>query len=141
VYKRQAMDRASAGEFAGRPVTSLSGGEQARVALARVLAQCAPLLLLDEPTAAMDIRHQEQVLAVAAKQAARGDAVVIVLHDLGLAAAYAHRVAVLAQGTLAAIGAPRDVLRADLLSEVYGHPIEVLAHPRTGDALIHPRRD
>lgn len=81
--------------------------ERARVALARVLAQRAPLLLLDEPTAALDLRHQELVLRVCRERAHAGDAVVVVLHDLGLAAAYAHRVAILCAGRVAAHGRRR----------------------------------
>ncbi|WP_018653803.1 heme ABC transporter ATP-binding protein [Actinomadura flavalba] len=126
--------------FAQRPFTALSGGEQARVALARVLAQDAATLLLDEPTAALDIRHQELVFAVAKEQAARGHAVVVVVHDLDLAAAYADRVALLADGRLAACGPSADVLAADLLTEVYQYDIEVIAHPRTGRPLVLPRR-
>ncbi|MGW1143569.1 heme ABC transporter ATP-binding protein [Streptomyces sp. NPDC002454] len=127
--------------FAGRPFSGLSGGERARVALARVLAQRTPLLLLDEPTAALDLRHQELVLRVCRERAARGDAVVVVLHDLGLAAAYADRVAVLRGGRLVAEGAPGEVFTDAALSEVYRQPVEVLPHPRTGALLVVPRRD
>ncbi|MFJ4470743.1 heme ABC transporter ATP-binding protein [Streptomyces sp. NPDC089424] len=127
--------------FAARPFAALSGGERARVALARVLAQRAPLLLLDEPTAALDLKHQELVLRLCRERAGAGDAVVVVLHDLGLAAAYAHRVAVLHGGRVAADGPPAEVFDERLLSEVYDQPVEVLAHPRTGAVLVAPRRD
>ncbi|MFD5269941.1 heme ABC transporter ATP-binding protein [Streptomyces sp. NPDC058335] len=126
--------------FAARPFSALSGGERARVALARVLAQGAPLLLLDEPTAALDLRHQELVLRLCRARAAAGDAVVVVLHDLGLAAAYAHRVAILRAGRVAADGPPAEVFTEGLLSEVYDQPVEVLPHPRTGAVLVTPRR-
>ncbi|WP_406508876.1 heme ABC transporter ATP-binding protein [Streptomyces sp. NBC_00212] len=127
--------------FAGRPFDALSGGERARVALTRVLAQRAPVLLLDEPTAALDLRHQELVLRNCRERAHAGDAVVVVLHDLGLAAAYADRVVVLHDGRLAAEGPPRAVLDAELIGRVYRQPVEVLAHPRTGTPLVVPRRD
>ncbi|MGX2997579.1 heme ABC transporter ATP-binding protein [Streptomyces sp. JNUCC 64] len=136
-----AMAATEVTEFAGRPFSALSGGERARVALARVLAQRTPLLLLDEPTAALDLRHQELVLRVCRERAARGDAVVVVLHDLGLAAAYADRVAVLRDGRVAAEGAPERVFTDASLSEVYRQPVEVLPHPRTGALLVVPRRD
>ncbi|MGA9870861.1 MAG: hemin ABC transporter ATP-binding protein, partial [Rhodococcus sp. (in: high G+C Gram-positive bacteria)] len=108
---------------------------------ARVLAQRTSTLLLDEPTAALDLGHQETVMAVARRRAQHADAVVVVLHDLGLAAAYADRVAVLNHGVLESVGPPRQVLRAPLLSRVYGHPVEVFDHPRTGDLLVLPVRD
>lgn len=137
---REAMASTEVGEFASRPFSALSGGERARVALARVLAQRAPLLLLDEPTAALDLRHQELVLRLCRERAAAGDAVVVVLHDLGLAAAYADRVAVLRGGALAVEGAPGEVFTGELLSEVYRQPVEVFPHPRTGAPLVTPVR-
>ncbi|MCX5608213.1 heme ABC transporter ATP-binding protein [Streptomyces sp. NBC_00047] len=126
--------------FAARPFSALSGGERARVALARVLAQRAPLLLLDEPTAALDLRHQELVLRICRERAAAGDAVVVVLHDLGLAAAYADRAAVLHDGRMAAAGPPAEVFEDALLSRVYRQPVEVLPHPHTGAPLVVPVR-
>lgn len=99
-----AMAATEVAAFAARPFSALSGGERARVALARVLAQRTPLLLLDEPTAALDLRHQELVLEICRERTAAGDAVVAVLHDLSLAAAYADRVAALHDGRIAAAG-------------------------------------
>ncbi|MEU6355820.1 heme ABC transporter ATP-binding protein [Streptomyces sp. NPDC047072] len=136
----EAMDATEVTPFAPRPFSALSGGERARVALARVLAQRTPLLLLDEPTAALDLRHQELVLRVCRERARAGDAVVVVLHDLGLAAAYAHRVALLCAGRVAADGPPAAVFEERLLSDVYDQPVEVLPHPRTNALLITPRR-
>ncbi|CAM5723759.1 heme ABC transporter ATP-binding protein [Streptomyces californicus] len=135
-----AMAATEVTRFAGRPFSALSGGEKARVALARVLAQRAPLMLLDEPTAALDLRHQELVLRICRERAAAGDAVVVVLHDLGLAAAYADRAAVLHEGRIAELGPPEQVFGGDLLGEVYRQPVEVFPHPRTGKPLIVPVR-
>lgn len=135
-----AMAATEVAGFAGRAYPALSGGERARVALARVLAQRAPLVLLDEPTAALDLHHQELVLRVCRAEAALGRGVVVVLHDLGLAAAHADRVAVLAAGRVVADGSPADVLTAPLLTTVYRHPVEVLPHPRTGLPLVLPAR-
>lgn len=136
----EAMAATEVTGFAGRPFSALSGGERARVALARVLAQRAPLLLLDEPTAALDLKHQESVLRLCRERARQGDAVVVVLHDLGLAAAYAHRVAIRCAGRVAADGPPAEVFTGPRLSEVYDQPVEVLAHPGTGAPLIVPKR-
>jgi iron complex transport system ATP-binding protein len=127
-------------QFAERVFMSLSGGERARAALARVLAQEAPILLLDEPTAALDIRHQEQVLALARERAAKGDAVVVVMHDLGLAAAHSDRVVILSHGRIRAVGTPDEVMTAELLGEVYECPIELVRNPRTGQLLVIPWR-
>ncbi|WP_424568954.1 heme ABC transporter ATP-binding protein [Streptomyces sp. CH-036] len=135
-----AMAATEVTRFADRPFSALSGGEKARVALARVLAQRAPLMLLDEPTAALDLRHQELVLRICRERAAAGDAVVVVLHDLGLAAAYADRAAVLHDGRIAELGPPETVFSGELLGEVYRQPVEVFPHPRTGTPLIVPVR-
>nr|WP_280251572.1 heme ABC transporter ATP-binding protein [Nocardia abscessus] len=135
-----AMAATDVEHLAARSFPTLSGGERARVALARVLAQDTATLLLDEPTAALDLGHQEAVLRLAAARAAEGAAVVVVLHDLGIAAAYADRVAVLDAGRIAADGPPRDVLTTELLTRVYQHPVEVLDHPVTGAQLVLPVR-
>ncbi len=126
--------------FAERRFPTLSGGEQGRASFARVLAQQTGILLLDEPTAALDLRHQEQLMLRAQECARAGHAVLIVLHDLQLAAAYADEVAVLKAGHLVARGAPRAVFTEALLSSVYDLPIEVLDHPAGGALLIGPRR-
>lgn len=135
-----AMSATDALPFADRPFLALSGGERARVALARVLAQATTTLLLDEPTAALDLAHQETVMRLARAQAKTGAAVVVVLHDLGLAAAYSDRVIVLERGRKVADGPPQTVLTEELLTRVYGHPIEVIAHPETGAQLVLPKR-
>jgi iron complex transport system ATP-binding protein len=125
---------------AHRPFAALSGGEKARVALARALAQRTGALLLDEPTAALDLRHQEDVMRIVRDRAQAGAAVVVVMHDLALASAYGDRVAVLDDGRLRTCGDTAHVLTAELLSSVYRSPIEVIAHPRTGERLILPER-
>lgn len=136
----EAMEQTDVGQLAGRKFNTLSGGEKARTALARVLAQRAKLLLLDEPTAALDIHHQELVLDVARERARNGDAVVVVMHDLNLAATHSDRVAVISRGTIAADGAPVDVLTSDLLSDVYAHPVDVVPHPHAHLPIILPSR-
>lgn len=126
--------------LSGRQVPSLSGGERARAALARVLAQRTGILLLDEPTAALDLRHQEDVLRLARDAAAAGDAVIVVLHDLNLAAAYADRISLLQQGRLVTTGSPAEVLTAERITEVYRYPVEVVTHPTSGALVILPIR-
>lgn len=133
-----ALVRTGTEHLADRDVTTLSGGELGRVALARVLAQSCPLVLLDEPTDALDLGHQEQVLALAAGLARDGSAVLAVLHDLTLAAAFADRIVLLSQGRVAAEGTPEQVLTSALLSGVYQHPVDVIPHPRTGRPLVLP---
>jgi iron complex transport system ATP-binding protein len=126
--------------LADRRFPTLSGGEKARTAYARARAQATPVLLLDEPTAALDLRHQEMVLGQARELARDGHAVVAVLHDLSLAGAYADRVLLLGEGRVRGLGTPAEVLRPDLLGAVYRHRVEVLVHPRTGDLLVLPDR-
>ena len=133
-----ALERTDVSHLLGRRFTQISGGERARVSLARVLAQDTPVVLLDEPTAALDLRHQEDVLRIARDLASYGRTVVVVLHDLSLAGAYADRVALLEKGRLRAVGTPAEVLTEQLISEVYGVEVEVLL--RDGRPLVIPRR-
>lgn len=127
-------------EILHRPFAQLSGGQQARVSLARALAQRAPVMLLDEPTAALDIHHQEAVLDILRGARDSGTAVLLVVHDLSLAAAYADRVAVMKQGRILAVGPVREVMTAERLSEAYDHPVEIWDHPDTGQPIVLPRR-
>ena len=112
-----ALDRTSTLELADRPIGELSGGEQQRVLIARALAQSARTLLLDEPTAHLDLKHQASVLSLVCDLAhAENYAVLIALHDLNLAAQYADRVALLSNGAVVAIGTPEEVLTEANLS-------------------------
>jgi iron complex transport system ATP-binding protein len=114
--------------LAHRSVTALSGGERARVALARVFAAGAPVILADEPTAALDPRYQIDVMRALRARAVAGALVVAVTHDLGLAARHADAVAVLHEGRLAAFGLPADALAPDLLRRVFGIEAYLGAH-------------
>lgn len=135
-----ALHRTDVVHLAHRAFPSLSGGEKARVSLARVLAQDTPVVLLDEPTAALDLRHQEDVLRIARDLAADGRAVVVVLHDLSLAAAYADGVAMIDRGRLVAHGDPGDVFTEERVAAVYGTPVRIIDDPDTGRPVILPRR-
>lgn len=133
---RQAMLRTDTLALEQRTFPTLSGGEQTRALLAKTLAQEAPLLLLDEPTAALDLGHQHATLRLAREVASTGGAVLAVLHDLTLAATYADRIGVLRDGHLVALGTPWEVLRADLLEQVYGVPVLVQRHPIFDTPLV-----
>lgn len=115
---------------------ALSVGEQALVMIARTLAQETPVLLLDEPTAYLDIRHQHRVMGLLRERARRGVAVMAILHDLNLATGYADRIGILAGGRMRALGPPDEVLRPALLSDVYRYPIQVLDHPSGSGRLV-----
>lgn len=134
-----AMERTEVTGLADREVTALSGGERSRVTLARVLAQDTPYVFLDEPTAALDICHQERTMEICQELAAAGCAVVAVMHDVGLAAACCDRIALLSEGKLVAAGDPEEVITEGNLTSVYGWPIDVITLS-TGDLVVLPRR-
>jgi len=116
----QAMERAGVRNFAARSFDTLSSGEKARVLFARALANAAPVLLLDEPTAALDLRYQLEIMELAKAEAERGALVILSLHSLELAARYADRVLVLQSGKLVADAAPADALNETVCRDVFG---------------------
>jgi len=132
----EAMVASEIDHMAFRNAQTLSGGEQARTTFARVVVQATPIVLLDEPTAALDLRHQEKVLAAAREMALTGATVVAVLHDLNLAAAYADKVVLLENGRVAADGTPWDVLRQELIETVYRQDVRILEHPVRGCPVV-----
>jgi iron complex transport system ATP-binding protein len=115
----RAMQAADVVEFADRRVTELSGGERSRVALARVLAVEAPVILADEPIASLDPRHQIDVMKSLRAAADGGVLVIVVTHDLGLAARFADHVMVLSAGRLVSQGAPADALSEQVMHDVF----------------------
>ena len=133
------MRRTGTEEFADRSLGTLSGGERQRVLLARALAQETPILLLDEPTAHLDVNYQIETLRLLrALHAERGVTVLAVLHDLNLASLYCDRLVMLAAGQLAADGTPGAVLTPERLEEVYGTQIWCEVHPVTGRPCVLP---
>jgi len=132
----QSLGRAEMVALRQRDVQTLSGGEAARATFARVLAQDTPLLLLDEPTAALDLRHQERTLRAVRALADAGACVIVVLHDLNLAAGYADRIVLLEQGRVAADGTPDQVLTREHIERVYQQAVVVLRHPQRNVPLV-----
>ncbi|CRM01457.1 Hemin import ATP-binding protein HmuV [Pseudomonas sp. 31 R 17] len=141
---RAALHAADAGHLSGRSYLALSGGERQRVHLARVLAQLWPgeagqTLLLDEPTSMLDPLHQHTTLQAIRSFADRGAAVLVILHDLNLAARYCDRILLLAGGRPHALDTPAQVLRPEPLKAVFGLDVLVQSHPERGHPLIIAR--
>jgi iron complex transport system ATP-binding protein len=129
----RAMEQLDIGHLAQRGVLTLSGGERQRVLLARALVQEPKVLVLDEPTNHLDVRHQVDLLSLLRGS---GLTVLVVLHDLNLAAAACDRLGVLSQGRLVASGAPAEVLTTELVGDVFGVRASVVPHPLTGDPQL-----
>jgi iron complex transport system ATP-binding protein len=138
---RWAMRAASVQHLSDRPYQELSAGERQRVVLAQALAQDAPVLLLDEPTTHLDIRHVVEMLTVVSRLArSHARTVLVILHDLNLASAYCDRIYVMESGRIVASGVPASVLTATLLREVFGVEAEVSASGPSGrpSVLVGP---
>ena len=136
---RQSLGRVSALPLADRRVGELSGGEQQRVLLARALCQSTPILLLDEPTAHLDLQYQVSLLELVHGLAHKDHlAVLIALHDLNLAAHYADRVALMVAGKIKAMGTPQEVLQPEIIQEAYCLPVQVIKHPFLDIPLVLP---
>lgn len=129
---RTAMELCDVLHLAGRAVQTLSGGERQRVRIARALAQEPSLMILDEPTVALDIHHEMAIFELLRSLATRGVSVLIITHNLNLAARYAHHLVVMAEGGVAAAGNPREVLVRETLEDVYRWPVRVVPHPGPG---------
>lgn len=135
---QRALERTGLTELTDRPVTCLSAGESQRVALARALAQEPTVLLVDEPTAHLDLRYQGELLDRMRQLAREGMAVVMAVHDLNLAGLWADRVALLAAGRLIGIGTPDEVLTVERLQDAYSTTLSVARHPVFGTPLVTP---
>lgn len=133
---QDAMKSVQVMHLADRVYPTLSGGEQRRVSLARVLAQDTPVLLLDEPTDALDIAHQQLVMSLCRRHADQGKSILAVLHDLNLAAAFADQIMVLSEGQVVTLGKPEDVLTPQLLLEVFDQHVIVIPHPQTNKPVV-----
>ncbi|MGV0398185.1 ABC transporter ATP-binding protein [Corynebacterium suicordis] len=135
---KEAMARAHVEELAQRYVTELSGGQRQRVWISLVLAQDAPIVLLDEPTTYLDIAHQVEVLNLARALQREGFTVVAVLHELTLAFRYATNLVMMKEGAIVAEGQVNDVVTPELMEDVYGLRCELLHDPRSGRPIVVP---
>ncbi|MGK5675989.1 ABC transporter ATP-binding protein [Micromonospora sp. URMC 106] len=135
----ESMAATGVADLADRPVDELSGGQRQRVWIAMALAQQTPLLLLDEPTTYLDIAHQIEILDLCARlHEEQGRTLVAVLHDLNHAARYATHLIAMREGRVVAAGAPREVVTAELVEEVFRLPCRVIDDPETGTPLVVP---
>ena len=144
-----AADRAAVGEairrtglngFEEKSYNRLSSGERQRVVIARALAQTPRVLLMDEPTVHLDIRYQVEIHELMRAMAGEaGLAILVITHDLNLAARYCDRIVLMAEGRILRSGAPVEVLETNLLEHVYHTPLDVHPHPRTGRPTVWPR--
>lgn len=134
----RALERCDAAELASRPVTALSGGELQRVRIARALAQEPRALVLDEPTASLDIRHEMAIFGLLRESGRQGMTVLLVTHNLNQAARFADRILLLDRGRVAAEGSVEDVVQEEILEEVYGWPVAVRPDPVSGAPQVTP---
>lgn len=134
------MELTNIAEFADRPLERLSGGQRQRAWIAMVLAQDTPLVFLDEPTTYLDLSHSVEVLSLVRRLADQeGRTVLMVLHDLNLAARYSDQLIVMQRGEVRAVGAPTEVVTESLLSRVFDLPAVVASDPVSGGPLVVPR--
>ncbi|MBR1973873.1 MAG: ABC transporter ATP-binding protein [Candidatus Methanomethylophilaceae archaeon] len=134
----ESLEKVGMSDFKGRKFSSLSGGEQQRIILARALTQMSPCLVLDEPTNHLDVKYQLDVLDIVK---GLGSTVLCALHDLNLAAQYCDRIYILEGGRVRYEGSPSEVITEDVILEIYGVKSSVEVHPKTGllNVVYYPR--
>ncbi|AEH37960.1 heme ABC transporter ATP-binding protein [Halopiger xanaduensis] len=132
----RALERTRTSEFADRPIDEVSGGQRQRVVLARAIAQATPALLLDEPTASLDVNHQVETLELVRELVSEGRTAVAAIHDLDLAARYCDRLVLLSEGTIAREGAPSEVLTSDALADAFDATAVVTENPITATPTV-----
>ncbi len=132
----ESMRMTDTDDLLDRRVDELSGGERQRVAIATALAQQTPVLLLDEPTANLDLAYQPAIMTLMRELASAGKTVVVAVHDLTLAGQFCDEVALMSGGTMHAVGSPEEVLTEVNIRKAYGADVTVLAHPSTGKPIV-----
>lgn len=137
---RHAADRAGITSLLGRPTDAVSGGEWQRVRVARALAQGGDAIVLDEPTAFLDVANEMQIFEMLSSLAASGGAVLLVSHQLNLVARFAAHIVLLHRGSVVAAGAPEAIMRGDLLESVYDWPLVITRDPAVGVPALVPLR-
>lgn len=130
------MEYTGVSDLAERAVNMISGGQRQRVFLAKVLAQQTPLLFLDEPATGLDVFYQEEIFRFCREFCAAGKTVLMVVHELGLAARFCSRLILVGNGKIMAGGGPESVLTPENLSAVYGVPVRVMKNPSTGSIEV-----
>jgi iron complex transport system ATP-binding protein len=134
----KALERCDISDLQNRQVTTLSGGELQRVRIARALAQEPRALALDEPTASLDLRHEMSIMGLLRGWTDDGITVLLITHQLNLAARFADRIILLDRGRIAAAGTPSEVFRREVMERVYGWPVRVDQDPVTGSLRVVP---
>ena len=136
---RKVMEMTDIWRFRDREIESLSGGERQRVVVALALAQQAPVMIMDEPTASLDLGHQAGIMDLVRNLQHQGDgAIVLAMHDLTLAAQYCDRLVMVTDGRVFVQGKPKAVLTTEIISEAYGAEVQILSDPRSGNPVVVP---
>lgn len=135
---KQALALVGISHLQDRLVTELSGGEKQLVNFARLLVQDAPLMLLDEPTASLDIGHESQLMNVLHQACNKGKSALVAIHNLNTAAEFCDRLILLNQGQIMAVGKPNEVLSETNIAHLYQDLVRVSQHPRSGNTIVSP---
>ncbi|QPJ63041.1 MAG: ABC transporter ATP-binding protein [Candidatus Nitronauta litoralis] len=135
----RAMEVTSTTEFKARKFSELSGGEKQRVLIASAIVQSPKIMLLDEPTASLDLKYQVQVLDILERlNIQRGITLALAMHDLNLATKYCHRLVLIKEGRIICDGPPETVLQKEIIEEVYEVKVQMMKSPKDGTPLIFP---
>ncbi|WP_413478499.1 ABC transporter ATP-binding protein [Vibrio hibernica] len=140
VFIDQAIEQVGLTHMQDRFVATLSGGERQRAWVAMLLAQKSECILLDEPTSALDVAHQYELLALIRElNQSLGMTVIMVLHDINMAARFSDHMVALHSGKVLASGSPQELMQQDVLHSIYGIPLDLFIHPETGHSISYIR--